>query len=101
MIKAQKVESLTCGTCIKKNHMIMFLMQLYASRNIHFLYIITFLISLLKELQVFPTLKKILSLKIRLRCIISDNNEVHIARELGSQEFGIQLHFPSWFSTSI
>jgi hypothetical protein len=37
-------------------------MQLYASRNIHFLYIITFLDSLLEGLQEFPTLKQFLSL---------------------------------------
>jgi hypothetical protein len=47
-------------------------MQLYASRNIHFLYMITFWDLLLEELQGIPTLKQIISLKIELNCIISD-----------------------------
>ncbi len=57
-------------------------MQLYASRNIHFLYIITFLESLLEGLQEFSTLKQIISLEIELKCIISDYNQGHIIREL-------------------
>ena len=45
-------------------------MQLYASQYIHFLYIITFLDSLLEGLQGFPTLKQIVSLNIGLKHII-------------------------------
>jgi hypothetical protein len=70
---------------VLKNHIIKFLMQLYASKYIHFLYIITFLDSLLEG---FPTLKKIVSLNIGLKCIISDYNQGHIIQELrtrGSQ----------------
>ena len=44
-------------------------MQLYASRNIHFLNVITFLDSLLEGLQEFPTLKQFVSLDIELKCI--------------------------------
>ena len=47
-------------------------MQLYASKYIHFLYMITFLDSLLEGLQGFPTLKHIVSLNIGLKRIISD-----------------------------
>jgi hypothetical protein len=57
-------------------------MQLYASKYIRFLYIITFLDSLLKGLQGFPTLKQIVSLNIGLKSIISDYNQGHIIREL-------------------
>jgi hypothetical protein len=57
-------------------------MQLYASKHIRFLYIITFLDSLLKGLQGFPTLKQIVSLNIGLKSIISDYNQGHIIREL-------------------
>ena len=57
-------------------------MQLYASKYIHFLYIITFLDSLLEGLQGFPTLKQIVSLNIGLKRIISDYNQDHIIREL-------------------
>jgi hypothetical protein len=53
-------------------------MQLYASRNIHFLYIITFLDSLLEGLQEFPTLKQFVSLDVGLKCIISDYTYRHI-----------------------
>jgi len=67
---------------LKKNHIIRFLMQLYASKHIRFLYIITFLDSLLKGLQGFPTLKQIVSLNIGLKSIISDYNQGHIIREL-------------------
>jgi hypothetical protein len=74
--------NLTYGTCIKKIHKIRFLMQLYASRNIHFLYVITFLDSLLEGLQEFPTLKQFVSLKIGLKCIISDYNQGPIIWEL-------------------
>jgi hypothetical protein len=68
-------------------------MQLYASKHIRFLYIITFLDSLLKGLQGFPTLKQIVSLNIGLKSIISDYNQGHIIRELrtrgrGSPESG-------------
>ena len=49
-------------------------MQLYASRNIHFLYIITFLDSLLEGLQECPTFKQIISHEIGQKCIISDYN---------------------------
>jgi hypothetical protein len=80
--KPKKLGSLTYGTCIKTNHTIRFLMQLYASRNIHFLYIITFLDSLLEELQELPTLKQIVSFDLRLKYIISDYNQGHIIWEL-------------------
>ena len=66
-------------------------MQLYASKHIHFLYIITFLDSLLKGLQGFPTLKQIVSLNIGLKSIISDYNQGHIIRELRTQ--GVHLLF--------
>jgi hypothetical protein len=49
-------------------------MQSYASRNIHFLFMITFLDSLLEGLQESPTLKQFVSLDIALKCIISDYN---------------------------
>ena len=57
-------------------------MQLYASKYNHFLYIITFLDSLLEGLQGFPRLKQIVSLNIGLKRIISDYNQNHIIREL-------------------
>ena len=49
--------------------MIRFFMQFYNSRNICFLYIITFLKSLLEGLQEFPLLKQIISLEIRLNVL--------------------------------
>jgi hypothetical protein len=67
---------------VLKNHIFRFLMQLYASKYIFFLYIITFLDSLLEGLQGFPTLKKIVSLNIGLKSIISGYNQGHIIREL-------------------
>ena len=57
-------------------------MQLYASKYIRFLYIITFFDSLLEGLQGFPTFKQIVSLNIGLKSIISDYNQGHIIREL-------------------
>jgi hypothetical protein len=57
-------------------------MQLNASKYIRFLYIITFLDSLLEGLQGYPTLKQIVSLNIELKRIISDYNQGHIIREL-------------------
>jgi hypothetical protein len=57
-------------------------MQLYASKYIRLLYIITFLDSLLEGLQGFPTLKQNVSLNIGLNRIISDYNQGHIIREL-------------------
>jgi hypothetical protein len=57
-------------------------MQLYASRNNHFLYIITFLDSLLEELQELPTLKQFVSFDIGPKYIISDYNQGHIIWEL-------------------
>ena len=57
-------------------------MHLYASKYIRFLYIITFLNSLLEGLQGFPKLKQIVSLNIGLKRIISDYNQGHIIREL-------------------
>jgi hypothetical protein len=68
-------------------------MQLYASKHIRFLYIITFLDSLLKGLQGFPTLKQIVSLNIGLKSIISDYNQGHIIRELRTREPFIPPHF--------
>jgi hypothetical protein len=44
-------------------------MQLYAPRNIRFIYIITFLDSLLKGLQEFPTLKQFVSIDIGLNAL--------------------------------
>jgi hypothetical protein len=67
---------------VLKNHIIRFLMQLYASKYIRFLYVNTFLDSLLEGLQGFPTLKQIVSLNIGLKSIISDYNQGHIIREL-------------------
>jgi hypothetical protein len=61
-------------------------MQLYASKYIRFLYIFTFLDSLLEGLQGFPTLKQIVSLNIGLKRIISDYNQGHILRELRTRE---------------
>jgi hypothetical protein len=69
-------------------------MQLYASRNIHFLYIITFLDSLLEGLQEFPTLEQLVSLNIRLKCIISDYNQCHIIRKLHTQ--GVATNISTW-----
>jgi hypothetical protein len=69
-------------TCIKRTHRIRFGMQLYASRNIHSLCIIHFLESLLEGLQDFPTFEQIISLKIELKCLISDDNRGHIIQEL-------------------
>jgi hypothetical protein len=57
-------------------------MQLYASKYIRFLYIFTFLDSLLEGLQGFSTSKQIVSLNIGLKRIISDYNQGHIIREL-------------------
>ena len=45
-------------------------MQLYASKDINFLYIVVFKDSLLEGLHEFPKLKQIISLEIRLYCII-------------------------------
>jgi len=61
-------------------------MQLYASKYIRFLYIITFFDSLLEGLQGFPTLKQIVSLNIGLNRIISDYNQGHIIQELRTRE---------------
>ena len=61
-------------------------MQLNASKYIHFLYIITFLDSLLEGLQGFSTLKQIVSLNIGLKRIISDYNQGHIIRELRTRD---------------
>ena len=63
-------------------------MQLYASRNIHFLYILTFWDSLLERLHEFPTSKQIMSLNIGQKCIISYYNESHIIQELCIQVEG-------------
>jgi hypothetical protein len=62
-------------------------MQLYASKYICFLYIITFLDSLLEGLQGFPTFKQIVSLNIGLKCIISDYNHGHIIWEMRTRVF--------------
>jgi hypothetical protein len=62
-------------------------MQIYASKYIFFLYIITFLDSLLEGLQGFPTLKQIVSLNIGLKRIISDYNQGHIIRELRTHDY--------------
>ena len=65
-------------------------MLLYASRSIHFLYIITFLDSLLEGLQEIPVLKKIISLEIGLKCIISDYNQIHIIEELRTRVYALR-----------
>jgi len=57
-------------------------MLLLSSKNIHFIYIITFLDSLLNELQEFSTLQQTISFEIGLKCIISDYNVSHIIWEL-------------------
>ena len=57
-------------------------MLLLSPKNIHFIYIITFLDSLLKGLQEFSTFKQIIFLEIGLKCIISDYNQGHIIWEL-------------------
>ena len=57
-------------------------MQLYALRNIHFLYIIPFWDSLVEGPRDFPTLKQIILLEIGLKCIIGDYNQGHIIHEL-------------------
>ena len=62
-------------------------MQLYASEYIRFLYIFTFLDSLLGGLQGFPTLKQIVSLNIGLKRTISDYNQGHIIRELRTRAY--------------
>jgi hypothetical protein len=67
---------------VLKNHIIRFLMQLYASKYIHFLHIITILDSLLEGLQGFPTLKQTVPLNIGLKRIIRDYNQGHIIWEL-------------------
>ena len=84
--KLKKLGSLTYGTCIKNPYMTWFVMQLYASRNIHFRYKITFLDSLLEVLQEFSTLEKIPSLEIALKCIISEYNPDHVIRELRTRD---------------
>jgi hypothetical protein len=61
-------------------------MELYASKYIRFLYIITFLDSLLEGLQGFPTLKQFVSLNIGLKHIRSDYNQGHIIRELRTRD---------------
>ena len=61
-------------------------MQLYATKNIHLLYIISFMHSLLKWLQEFPTWKQILSLKVGPKCITRYYNQGHIIQELRTRE---------------
>jgi hypothetical protein len=67
---------------VKKIHIIRVIMQLYASRNIQFLNIITYLDFLLEGLQDYPTLKQFVSLDIGLKCIVSYYNQGHIIWEL-------------------
>jgi len=74
-------------------------MLLLSSKNIHFIYIITFLDSLLKELQEFSTSQQIISLEIRLKCIISDYNLSHIKWELhtrGIRRDAFKLNREQW-----
>ena len=61
-------------------------MQIYISRTMHFLYIFTILYTLLEELQEYHTSKQIISLDIKLKCIISDYNQGHILHELQTQD---------------
>ena len=106
--------SLTYGTCIKTNHINSFLMQLYASRNIHFLYIITFLHSLLEGLQKLPTLKQIVSLNIGLKFVISYYGQGHIIQDLCTLVYTLYIDFKnaicsidrlhlknSWYSSDV
>ena len=67
---------------LKINHTTKILMQLYASKNINFVHIITFFNSLLKKLQKIFTLKKYISFEIGLKCIISEYNQGYIIQEL-------------------
>lgn len=55
-------------------------------QEIHFLYLIIFLDSLLEGLQDVPTLKQIVSFEIEIKCIISDYNHDHIIQELHTLE---------------
>jgi hypothetical protein len=64
-----------------------YLILLYASINIHFLYIIPFLDSLLVGLQEFPTSKQFVSLDIGLKYILSDYNHGHIIWELHTRDY--------------
>jgi hypothetical protein len=74
-------------------------MQLYASKYTRFLYIFTFLDSLLEGLQGFPTLKQIVSLNIGLKRIISDYNQGHIIRELRTRGAAMSCSgIQRWFS---
>lgn len=57
-------------------------MQSYASKNIIFLYIITFLDSLLEGLQEFTKLKITIPLEIGLKCIVSNYNYGYILCKL-------------------
>ena len=63
---------------------------LYASQNLHFLYIITFLDSFLEGLQEFLALEQIISLEIGLddynQIGIKDHNHAHIIQELHTRE---------------
>ncbi len=62
-----------------------YLMQLYASRNIHSLYIYIYIYIfafLVRRATRGPTSKQITSLEIGLKCIRSDYNHGHIIREL-------------------
>ena len=53
---------------------------------VSYIYIFTFLDSLLEGLQGFPTLKQIVSLNIGLKRIICDYNQGHIIRELRTRD---------------
>jgi len=57
-------------------------MLLLLSKNIHFMYPITILDSLLKGLQEFLTLKQIIFLEIGLKCIRSDCNQGLIIQKI-------------------
>ena len=61
---------------ILKNYVLHLLMQLYASRNIHFLCRIIFLDFLLEELREFPA-----SLEIGLKRVKNDHTQGHVIRE--------------------
>jgi len=73
-----KLGTLSHDTSIKKTYIIRFLMILLSSKTINFMYIITFLDSLLKGLQEYPTLKQIISLDTGLKCIINNYNKGYI-----------------------
>jgi mRNA-degrading endonuclease RelE of RelBE toxin-antitoxin system len=68
-------------------------MLLLSSKNVHLMYKIIFLDSLLKGLQEFSTSKQIVSLEIGLNCVISDYKQGHIIWKLRTRDFRV-LSYP-------